>query len=35
MSKRSVTLRDMKTGEQTLVPADFVAVELSKLIGGQ
>jgi len=32
MSKRSVTLRDMKSGEQTLVPADFVAGELDKLI---
>ncbi|MCJ2533511.1 MAG: histidine--tRNA ligase [Candidatus Thermoplasmatota archaeon] len=28
MAKRSVTLRDMKTGEQTLVPADFAAEEL-------
>jgi histidyl-tRNA synthetase len=32
MSKRSVTLRDMKTGEQTLVPADFVADELEKVL---
>ncbi|MGB2826091.1 MAG: histidine--tRNA ligase [Thermoplasmata archaeon] len=32
MSKRSVTLRDMKSGEQTLVPADFVADELEKLL---
>ncbi len=28
MAKQSVTLRDMKTGEQTLVPADFAAEEL-------
>ncbi len=32
MAKRSVTLRDMKSGEQTLVPADFVADELEKLL---
>ncbi|HUS56792.1 MAG TPA: histidine--tRNA ligase [Thermoplasmata archaeon] len=32
MAKRSVTLRDMKSGEQTLVPADFVAEELEKLM---
>jgi histidyl-tRNA synthetase len=32
MAKRSVTLRDMKTGEQTLVPADFVAEELEKAL---
>jgi histidyl-tRNA synthetase len=32
MAKRSVTLRDMKTGEQTLVPADFVADELEKVL---
>jgi histidyl-tRNA synthetase len=32
MAKRSVTLRDMKSGEQTLVPADFAAEELEKLM---
>ena len=32
MAKRSVTLRDMKSGEQTLVPADFVADELEKVL---
>ncbi len=33
MSKRSVTLRDMKTGEQKQVPADFVAEELENSLG--
>jgi len=32
MAKRSVTLRNMKTGEQTLVPADFIADELEKAL---
>ncbi len=32
MAKRSVTVRDMVTGEQTLVPADLVSEELEKLM---
>jgi histidyl-tRNA synthetase len=32
MAKRSVVVRDMKTGEQKLVPADFVGDELKKLL---
>ena len=32
MAKRSVTLRDMKSGEQTLVPVDFAAEELEKAL---
>jgi len=30
MAKRSVTLRDMTSGEQTVVPADSIASEISK-----
>ncbi len=32
MAKRSVTLRDMRSGEQRLVPADFAAEELAKAL---
>ena len=32
MAKRSVTLRDMKSGEQRLVQADFIAEELEKAL---
>ncbi|UCE45351.1 MAG: histidine--tRNA ligase [Methanobacteriota archaeon] len=32
MAKRSLTLRDMISGEQTLVPADFAAEELGKAL---
>jgi len=32
MAKRRVTIRDMKTGEQRQVPADFVGDELKKLL---
>ncbi|UCE91188.1 MAG: histidine--tRNA ligase [Methanobacteriota archaeon] len=35
MASRSVTLRDMDTGEQTLVKADFVVEELEKLMAGR
>jgi histidyl-tRNA synthetase len=35
MAKRSVTIRDMKTGEQTLAQADFVVEELEKLMTRQ
>jgi histidyl-tRNA synthetase len=33
MAKRSVTLRDMASGEQTVVPADNVAPEIAKRVG--
>jgi len=32
MAKRKVVIRDMKTGEQTQVPADFLGDELKKLL---
>ncbi len=32
MAKRSVVVRDMKTGEQRQVPADFVGEELKKML---
>ena len=32
MAKKSVTLRNMQTGEQRLVPADFIADELYKVL---
>ena len=35
MAKRSVTLRDMTSGEQTLVQADLVAEELEKALENQ